>query len=178
MNIFLIGYRCTGKTSVGKTLAEKLKWKSIDADEELVKEQGKAIADIVADQGWSAFRALETSVLKKICRKDQQVVATGGGVILDPENVQSMKEKGMCIWLKASPETIKDRIVKDQKTKEQRPSLTSQGLLEEIEEVLSKRIPLYKKAMDFSVGTDDLSVDQVCGKILVELDKKDEVNVS
>ena len=109
---------------------------------------------------------METAVLKKICLSDKQVVATGGGVILNNENVLTMKQNGVSIWLKAFPETIKERIVKDQKTEDQRPSLTSRGLLEEIESVLSERTPLYEKAMDFSLDTDNLSIDQVCEKIL------------
>ncbi len=169
MNIFLIGYRCTGKTSAGKALAKALGWKVVDADVYLVNEQGSTVAEIVANRGWDAFREMEKSVLKKICRRDNQVVATGGGVILDPENVMAMKESGIRVWLQASPETIKHRIVQDLKTKDQRPSLTSQGLLEEIESVLAERAPLYTEAKDFNVVTDNLSIDQVCNKILVKL---------
>ncbi len=170
MNIFLIGYRCTGKTSVGKALANTLGWEIIDADTELVDEQGNTIAEIVAGKGWDAFRDMEKSVLKKICGRDNQVVATGGGVILNNDNVTTMQENGVRIWLQASPETIKERIVKDRNTEAQRPSLTEQGLLEEIEDVLAERTPLYENAMDFNVETDNMSIEQICGKILAKFD--------
>ncbi len=169
MNIFLIGYRCTGKTAVGKALSNALGWEVVDADTELVNEQGSTITEIVADQGWEAFREMETSVLKKVCSRDNQVVSTGGGVVLDNENVRTMKKNGFSVWLQASSETIRQRIVKDQKTAEQRPSLTPQGLLEEIDGVLTERTPLYKDAMDFYVDTDNISIDQVCEKILAKL---------
>ncbi|MDI6688217.1 MAG: shikimate kinase AroL [Desulfobacterales bacterium] len=169
MNIFLIGFRCTGKTCVGKSLAQTFGWSFIDADLELVDRYGMTIAEIVSKEGWSSFRAKEKAVLKEIGALDKHIVATGGGVILDIENVELMKNSGTIIWLKATPETIKERILQDQNTEELRPSLTSKGLVEEIEETLSNRKPLYESAMDFSVDTDNRSIDDICGRIIRKL---------
>ncbi len=169
MNIFLIGYRCTGKTCVGKSLAQALGWSFIDADLELVDKHGMTISEIVSKEGWSSFREKEKAIVKRLSILDKHVVATGGGVILDIENVEQMKKSGTIIWLKATPETIKERILQDRNTEELRPSLTSKGLVEEIEETLLDRKPLYESAMAFSVDTDDRSIEDICGRIIREL---------
>lgn len=169
MNIFLIGYRCTGKTCIGKFLARALGWSFLDADLELVDKHGMTISEIVSKEGWSSFREKEKAILKRLSVLDKHVIATGGGVILDIENVEQMKKSGTIVWLKATPETIKERILQDQNTEELRPSLTSKGLVEEIEETLLDRKPLYESAMDFSVNTDDGRIDNICGKIMEKL---------
>ncbi|MCG2754880.1 MAG: shikimate kinase [Desulfobacteraceae bacterium] len=169
MNIYLTGYRCTGKTSVGKSLAQTLGWSFIDADLELVDKHGMTISEIVSKEGWSSFREKEKAIIKRLGILDKHVVATGGGVILDIENVEQMKKSGTIIWLKATPETIKKRILQDQNTEELRPSLTSKGLVEEIEETLLDRKPLYESAMDFSIDTDNRSIDDICGEIMGKL---------
>jgi len=171
MIIFLIGYRCTGKTSVGKALAEAIGWTAVDADTMLVEENGISIAEIVSSQGWDSFRAKEKDVLKKLCALDKHVIATGGGVILDKDNVRRMNKCGTVIWLKAEPETIKKRIVQDQTTEEFRPSLTSKGLLDEIEEMLSDRNPIYEAAMDYLVDTDNKDIKDICSIIQDRLNK-------
>ncbi len=169
MNIFLTGYRCTGKTSVGKSLAQTLGWSFVDADLELVDRYGMTISEIVSKEGWKSFREKEKSILKGLSVLDKHVIATGGGVILDIENVERMKKSGTIIWLKATTETIKERIVQDQNTEDLRPSLTSKGLIKEIKETLSDRKPLYESAMNFSVNTDDRSIDYICDRIIGEL---------
>ena len=169
MNIFLIGYRCTGKTSVGKSLAETLGWSFVDADSRLVEEYGMTIKEMVAAQGWDAFREKERTILKGICALDRQVIATGGGVILNNNNVTDMKNSGIVVWLRATPETIKKRIVQDEKTEDQRPSLTAKGLIEEIEETLLNRNPLYENAMNFFVDTDSLSIDEICDIVVKKM---------
>lgn len=169
MNIFLTGYRCTGKTSVGKSLAKTLGWFFIDADSELVKEYGMTIAEIVSKEGWDSFRDKEKLITKKLCALDRHVIATGGGIILNSENVDRMKKSGVIVWLRATPKTIKKRIVADESTKDSRPSLTAKGLLEEIEEILSVRNPLYENAMDFFVDTDELGIDDICSIIVKKI---------
>lgn len=170
MNIFLIGYRCTGKTSVGKSLAKTLGLTFIDADLELVKEHGMTIKEIVLKKGWEDFRKKESAVIKRVCTLDKHVVATGGGAILDNENVRHMKDSGKLIWLKATPETITQRILQDKNTEDLRPALTSKGLLEEIEETLLNRRPYYENAMDFFVDTDKMGIDDICRTIIRRLE--------
>ena len=166
MNIFLIGYRCTGKTSVGRSLAKRLKRLFFDTDLELVKEQGLNISDIVGKRGWAAFREMEKQVIQRTCERDDQVVATGGGAVLDEDNVKRMKDSGVIVWLKADIKTIQKRIIEDSATRDFRPALTSKGSLEEIQETLLGRNPYYEKAMDFFVDTDFMDIDTVCDTVI------------
>ena len=172
MNIFLIGYRCTGKTSVGRSLAKSLGRPFLDADSELVKEQNLNISEIVRKQGWDAFREIESDIIKRVCALDDHVVATGGGAVLNDKNVKLMKRSGKLVWLKATPETIKKRILQDKNTKDFRPPLTSKGSVEEIHETLLNRNPFYEKAMDLDVDTDDIGIDEVCHAIIKKLNDK------
>lgn len=171
MNIFLIGYRCSGKTSVGKAFAARMGWRFFDCDTELVKAAGRSIKQIVEDQGWNAFRDMERGVLTQVCRMDATVVATGGGVVLDAENIRDMKRSGVIIWLKAQPDTVKKRILADGKTEDYRPSLGDTSSFQEIEEVLKRRIPLYAAAMDVEIQTDDAAIDTICSRIHETLKK-------
>ncbi|MGD8980295.1 MAG: shikimate kinase [Desulfobacterales bacterium] len=169
MNIFLIGYRCTGKTTVGRSLAKRLERFFFDTDVELVKEQGVNISDIVDQRGWTAFREIEKQVIQRTCERDNQVVATGGGVVLDEDNVKRMKDSGVLVWLRADIDTIEKRIIEDNTTRDFRPSLTSKGSVEEIQETLLSRNPLYERAMDFFVDTDFMDIDMVCDTIIQKI---------
>lgn len=170
MNIFLIGYRCSGKTAVGKSLALKTGRLFIDSDDEIVKEHDLSIKAIVNNQGWSAFRKSERMIIKRLCAQDRLVVATGGGAVLDQGNVAAMKTAGILVWLKAEADTIKKRMSADQRTTDLRPSLTEKGMLGEIEAMLRIRQPYYETAMNFSVDTDSRSVADICDLIIKKLD--------
>ena len=167
MNLFLIGFRCTGKSSVGRSLSEKLGWPFIDTDSLLVIKQKMSIKEIVGAYGWEGFREMEHTILTKVCSSDEQVVATGGGVVLNEDNVMHMQKSGRIIWLKATPETIKTRMLQDKDTQEFRPALTFNGSISEIEETLHSRESLYKSAMDFFVDTDDCDI-RVITDIIIE----------
>lgn len=165
MNVFLIGYRCTGKTTVGKTLARRLGCSFVDTDRMIVTTTGTDIAGIVDEKGWAYFRDMERRVMQAVAVVDRQVVATGGGVILDQRNVSAMQRSGKIVWLRASEKTITGRILADDTTAGNRPSLTGQGLIQEITEVLSKRRPLYERAMDVAIDTDTASIAVICDRI-------------
>jgi len=169
MNIFLIGYRCSGKTSVGKSLANKLGLSFFDTDLELVKEHGMNISEIVSKRGWKIFRKMEKAVIKRSCAFNDYVVATGGGAVLDIENVKHMKKSGVLIWLKATPETIKKRILQDKNTKDCRPALTSKGFVEEIEGTLLSRNQYYENAMDFYIDANIVGINEICNAIVNKL---------
>ena len=171
MNLFLIGYRCTGKTTIGKSIAAAIDWSFVDADTRLVGECGKPIKEIVDSEGWEGFRRMERSILKQICTKDRQIVATGGGVVLDKANIKAMKTSGMVIWLGATAETIQKRMLQDKNTGNFRPALTEKGRMEEIEDMLLKRNPYYESAGDFSIHTDDVPVDEITQKIIKKLNE-------
>ena len=172
-NLFIVGYRCTGKSSVGQALATKLGWPFIDTDSLVVSESGLSIKEVVDTCGWQAFRRLEHTALRQVCAMGRQVVATGGGIVLDAGNVELMKESGRIIWLRASPATIKTRMVQDQDSVAFRPALTSKDRLTEIEETLAKREPLYQGAMDFAVDADYHGVDEICDVIIGNLKAMD-----
>ena len=171
-NIFLIGYRCTGKTSVAKVVAEKLGWNFVDTDDLIAGKVGSTISEFVDRSGWDAFREEEREVVLAVAGKKHQVVATGGGVVLSPDNVKNLKACGWVILLQASPETIQKRMAGDRTTFENRPSLSGKGPLEEIEEELKKRETLYRKAADFTIQTDALKVQAVAQQILTQLPGK------
>jgi shikimate kinase len=166
MSIFLVGYRCTGKTTVAKVLSNKLGLKFVDTDQMITTEVGLDIAEFVARRGWGAFREKEKEVISKLSQLDGQVVATGGGVVTVPENLTTMRYNGTVVWLQASPETIRRRMQADHSTATNRPSLTGQGSLEEIREVLVERDRLYERAAHHFIDTDELSVAQIVEKIL------------
>jgi len=161
MNLWLIGYRCTGKTTVGRRLAEVAGLRFVDADEALTRKIGQSISQFVSERGWPAFRREESRILQELSREDGQIVATGGGVILDPENVRMMRETGMVVWLTARPETILSRLVGDPGTEENRPALTGEGLEAEVRTTLAEREPLYAKAAHHSLETDDCGPEEI-----------------
>jgi shikimate kinase len=166
MNIYLIGYRCCGKTSVGKALSKLLGRPFLDTDEAVVQKSGKTISENVSRSGWDTFRDMEKSVIDQTILLNHHVIATGGGVILNPDNVRNMKKAGRVIWLKVSPETVRARMAADPKTLIQRPGLTATGSMDEIETVLLARHPLYEKASHLVLDTDILGIEAICRKIL------------
>jgi len=103
MNVILIGYRCSGKTSVGKILAQKMGLSFVDTDELLVEKHGRSVSEIVRNDGWDGFRGLEQAVIQEVCAQDSTVIATGGGAVLDPANVSAMQHSGPVVWLKVKP---------------------------------------------------------------------------
>ncbi len=172
MNLFLIGYRCTGKTTIGKSVARKLDWSFVDSDLLVIEECGKSIKALIDTEGWDAFRRMERSTLKQICTKNRQVVATGGGVVLDSHNVTAMKTSGMVVWLAATAETIQKRMRQDKNTENFRPALTDKGRMAEIEEMLAQRNPYYESASDFFIPTDDVPVDEITQTVIEKLNQK------
>ncbi len=163
MNIVLIGYRGTGKSTVGKVLAARLGRELVSTDAEIVKRTKQAIPEIVAQHGWEHFRDVESDVCRDLAERDQLVVDTGGGAILRPQNVEVLKRNGILFWLTATVDTITTRIGGDT----QRPSLTSnKSFVDEIQEVLRDRVPNYQAAADHAVQTDGRSIQQVVETIL------------
>jgi shikimate kinase len=150
--IFLIGYRGTGKTTVAKLLAKKLGWSWLDADEVLEARFGQDIRTIFAEKGVEAFRAKESAVLAELCTLSNHVIATGGGVIMGPENRELMRQVGFVVWLTADPQTLWERLQEDASTAQRRPDLTCGGLAE-VEQVLAIRQPLYAACAHLTVDT-------------------------
>lgn len=169
MNLVLIGFRGTGKTTVGKLLAQLTGRDFIDTDELIEKKMGLSIQEIVSRDGWPAFRDLERKVIKEIAYGDQQIIAAGGGAVLDEENVQALKKNGLLIWLKANLQVISARLASDRETFSQRPSLTGKGTLAEIEEVFKHREKIYAQIAEMEIDTSNLNAKMVAEKILKSL---------
>lgn len=166
MNVVLIGYRGTGKSTVGKIVAARLGHVLVSTDAEIVKLVGQSIPEIVEKNGWEYFRDLETKVCQGLAGRTGLVVDTGGGAILRSENVEVLKERGRLFWLVASASTIAQRISQDS----QRPSLTgAKSFVDEIQDVLRERIPKYQSAADYIIETDGRSVTQAADEILARL---------
>jgi len=153
MKIFLIGYRCTGKTTIGKILADRLKFDFIDTDRLIEQKTGSSILQIVEKHGWGKFRQIEKEMLFNTKNNENAVIATGGGIIIDPENQDFIKKSGFCVWLDADIKTILFRLNTDKKTRESRPPLTDQNFLKETEELVSSRKPLYEKTSHVRIDT-------------------------
>jgi shikimate kinase len=168
VNIHLIGYRGTGKSTVAPLVAAALgpDWTWLDLDVELERSAGRTIAAIFAESGETAFRDLEEEVLAQAVRRDQRVLATGGGVI-GRESNRLRLAKGWNVWLTAAPETIHARINGDTVTAGRRPNLTVGGL-KEIEELLAKREPLYREFADLVLPTDHASAAALAARIVKE----------
>ncbi len=164
-NIHLIGYRCSGKTAVGRQLAEVLARSFFDADAVFSERAALSITDFVAESGWSAFRRLESQILSELARKEKIILATGGGVVLNPENRRLLKAGGINFWLQVKPETVFARLTADAMSAVQRPALSSLNLKEEIELGLKEREPFYREVADYTVAVDDLTAAEIAGRI-------------
>jgi shikimate kinase len=171
VNIVLIGYRCTGKTSVGLALANRLRRPFCDADDYIEEKANRSITDMVAKEGWDFFRTKEKEAVRDLSSSDDHIIAAGGGVVLDAENVDNLKKNGVIVLLEATTQVILERMERDKKTDQQRPGLTGKGPYEEIEEVLELRMPLYRNAMDFSVDTTSKSLEQILDEIVQKLER-------
>jgi shikimate kinase len=175
MNLVLIGYRGSGKSAVGRRLADRLKMTFVDTDDLIEERQGIPITDIVKSRGWGHFRKLENNVIEEISKRDHLIIAPGGGAILDTDNVKALRKNGFILWLKADKQTLFKRINQDQGTNARRPTLTGKGTLEEVKEVLSLREPIYERISEIQIDTSTLDVEAVVERILAIM--KDEGRV-
>jgi shikimate kinase len=172
VNVVLIGYRGAGKTVVGRQLATRLGMKFVDTDVLIEERHQKRISDIVMSEGWDHFRKLERQLIQEVSIQDHLVIASGGGVVLDVNNIIALRKKGFIIWLKAEPEVLLKRMGEDPQTAIQRPPLTEKGALEEIKEVLAYRNPFYKWASGAQLDTTTFDVEAVVENILFILKGK------
>jgi len=170
MNLTLIGYRATGKTTLARLLAERLEWDWIDADVEIERVAGKTIAEIFADDGEPVFRDIEAQVIADLAGRENLVIAAGGGAPLREESRKAMRAGGQVVWLQASAETIHARMTGDATTATRRPSLTDRGPLDEIIQVMSARDPIYRESAHIEVDTDDRALESIVDEILDRVD--------
>ena len=163
MNIVLVGYRGTGKSTVARMLSKKLIMPVFNMDDEITKKAGMSIPEIVEKFGWDSFRDMESEIAEQVSNLDNHIIDTGGGVILRDKNVKNLRKNSKVFWLKADITTIAERI----KNGTHRPSLTDgKSFVEEIEEVLIQRKEKYEKAADYIIDTSKLSPLDVVEKIV------------
>ncbi|HMP90014.1 MAG TPA: shikimate kinase [Kiritimatiellia bacterium] len=138
-NIILVGFMGTGKSSAGRLIAERLGLEFIDMDDEITRREGCSIPDIFRDRGEPAFRAIERDLVVELSNRTGLVISTGGGIVLNPDNILDFSRKGLVVCLQASPETVLRRVEKDQN----RPLLQGGDRMAKINELLAKRKTLY-----------------------------------
>ncbi len=112
MNIILIGYRGSGKSTVGRSLASRMRRRFVDTDDLIESKEGQ-ISDIVKSRGWDHFRAIEKRIVGEISQEDNLVIALGGGAVLDPDNIVNLERNGFIIWLKADRDVLRKRMDED-----------------------------------------------------------------
>jgi shikimate kinase len=173
MNFILIGYRASGKTSVGEKLSGLLGLPFYDTDALIRQQTGKTVREMVLEGGWPAFRQAERAAIAGLAGEEKAVIALGGGAILDPSNVKALRPRGFFIWLQAEKETIQERLKGDRASAEQRPPLSISGNEDE-EEILRRRIPLYEAMADLIVDTTGLSIEAVAEEIMAALGTRKE----
>ena len=160
-NIVLIGFMGSGKTEIGKRLADKLGYTFMDTDSIIEKKMGKSISGIFQEDGEEHFRGLEAGVVKELSGIRGCIISTGGGMVVNRENILNLKKDGLMIWLKTSPETIYERV----KSEHHRPLLGVKDPLQEINKLLGLREPLYAEA-DITIETDGLDIEKIVGMIV------------
>lgn len=165
-NIVLIGFMGTGKSTVGKRLAQLLAWDFVDTDCEIGEVTNLSVTEIFRRHGETRFRSEERIVVARLSQQERIVIATGGGTVLTPRNWEYLSQNGIMIGLYASLEAILSRIGH----KNDRPLL--KGPKEEIEKLWSERQACYAQA-DFTVDTTEKNIDEVVSEILIRLGRRD-----
>ena len=168
--VILIGFRGAGKTTVGKLLAERLKLPFLDLDDEVQRRVGLSIKEMVERYGWSYFREMERAVLEDLIEKEGCLVAFGGGSVLHEDLMEKLRNRAFIIYLKISSASAVERITKDSKSEQTRPSLSNLSLVEEVERVLKERTPLYKKYADIIIDSDGKDLNTLLKEILKHLE--------
>lgn len=161
-NVYLIGFMGCGKSTVSNCFCEKYGMERLEMDEELVKQEGRNIADIFAERGEAYFREIETSLLKSLENRSNLVVSCGGGTAMRKVNVDEMKKSGTVILLSALPETVYERV----KESHHRPLLEGNMNVEYIRDLMEQRKSKYEAAADFTVMTDHKSAEEICREII------------
>lgn len=162
MNIMLIGFMGTGKSTIAHKLKEKLNIEQIEMDALIAEEAGMSIPEIFEKYGEEYFRDLETKMLEKFQDRKPVVVSCGGGAVLRDKNIEIMKGQGKIVLLTAKPETIFERV----RYSNDRPVLNGNMNVEYIAELMEKRRARYELAADIVITTDGKTVEDICQEII------------
>jgi len=163
MNIVLIGMRGSGKTTVGKILAQKLVREFVEMDELITRKAGFSIPEIVEKQGWEKFREIEEEITGEAAGQDNIINASGGGVVTRENNIIKLKKSGVLVWLQADVDTLVKRIGEDT----YRPPLgEGRSRREDMEITLKERKPLYQQAADLTINTGNRTPEEVADLVI------------
>jgi len=165
-NIVLIGFMGCGKSTLGSRLAYRIKYSFIDSDRKIEEDMNLSINEIFEKYGEEYFRKLENETIKKISKIDKQVIATGGGVIKNPDNIAQLKKRGIVLYLSATPEHIYSNLKNDNT----RPLLQNGDKLKIITDMLGHREELYKKYADVIIELDESSINDTVEKIIERIE--------
>jgi len=166
-NIFLIGPMGAGKSTIGRQVASLLRMRFTDSDLEIQKRTGVDIPTIFDFEGEEGFRKREKAAIEDLTSAEGQVLATGGGAVLDPDNRRVLSSRGVVIYLTCTPQQQYERTVKDKN----RPLLQTENPLARLEALMEERDPLYQSIADFVVSTENRSAQTVAKEIVRKLDE-------
>lgn len=174
MRVVLVGYRGTGKTTVGRIVAEILGWPFIDTDPLIEQRAALPIAEIFARFGEPHFRDLESAVIADLAGADPSVISAGGGAVLRPTNVQRLQAGSLVVWLTGRAETLQQRIGSDATTAARRPNLTALAGLDEIRHLLEVREPCYRSAAHLVLDTENQRPRQIAERIVEHVRRQEQ----
>lgn len=160
-NIYFIGMRGVGKSSVGSLLAKRMKREFFDTDEWIKEKEDMAIADLVQKKGWEYFRKSERKAVEVMSKKENAVVSTGGGILMHFDNASKLKKTGKLIHLMASIKTLKKRLAKQTK----RPSITGADPVDELESLWQTRKPIYDAYADITIDTEGKTAEAIVDEL-------------
>lgn len=169
-NIVLIGFMGTGKTSTGRLLSSRIGYSFVDTDYRIEQAAGMTVAEMFAQYGESYFREKETEMIQRVARYRQAVISTGGGVVLQAENMKALRQNGLIVSLHAEVDVILERTGR----RNIRPLLQQKNCREVVLELLKSRRALYDAA-DLCIDTSVLTPLQVVGKIIDRMKKEGEL---
>lgn len=167
MNIALFGFMGVGKSAVGRILADRVGFTFVDLDDEIVKRKGKTISAIFEEEGEASFREVEKKVTKEYAFREHQVIACGGGTVLDDDNLNRLRASSTLILLTADPKIISNRVAANGET---RPLLSVDNRLRRIDSLLKSRHPRYIRAADFVVDVSDGTPEEIAEDIILSLE--------
>jgi shikimate kinase len=173
-NIALIGFMGAGKSAAGRALAVKLGMEFIDLDTLIEEKTGSSIAGIFSRDGEAAFRRMEAQAAAQVAGLKEKVIACGGGVVLEQNNISLLRGSSIIVYLAAGPDILLRRVIHSQS---RRPLLEVAGPAAAIDDLLKHRSPLYEKAADIIIDTSGLDIAGVAGRISEELAKNESFNL-
>src|SRR5579859_1453848 len=162
-NLILVGFSCSGKTTLGRNVARRLRLTFVDTDRYVEDMAGRTIPEIWNEDGEGAFRALESEAIRRIMAEQNQVVSTGGGAFVNPENRAKLRSGNLVIHLQVRPETVVDRL-RNSKSGRPRPLLDSPDPLERVVELMAERKEAYSAA-HVTIGVDDRTRYELVGEL-------------